>query len=118
LVRQDREHWSSNYLGAFALLAGSHWRRPSENEARLYPRARRSTPAVDVPRRRCPRRRRVQLAAAWNLLATGNEALRQRMNGASTSFSCAADRARDPETESADVLVQSRPASTDARSLL
>jgi hypothetical protein len=79
---KDREHWSSNYLGAFALLSGSHWARAElENEARLYLAGQTLDPRLSTSHSGAARGAgRVQLAAAWNLLATGNEALRQRMN--------------------------------------
>jgi hypothetical protein len=79
---KDREHWSSNYLGAFALLSGSHWARAElENEARLYLAGQTLDPRLSTSHSGAARGAgRVQLAATWNLLATGNEALRQRMN--------------------------------------
>jgi hypothetical protein len=78
---KDRQHWSSNYLGAFAQLTGAHWARQElENEARLYLAGQtidpqRSTSGAGAPRGTG----RTQLAATWMLLVTGDPALRQRM---------------------------------------
>jgi hypothetical protein len=79
---KDREHWSSNYLGAFALLTGSHWARAElENEARLYLAGQTIDPKLSTSYAGAARGAgRTALAAAWSLLATGNETLRQRMN--------------------------------------
>ena len=79
---KDRQHWSSNYLSAFALLTGSHWaRRELENEARLFLAGqtldqRYSTSSSGAPRGAG----RTMLAAAWNLCVSGDERLRARMD--------------------------------------
>lgn len=79
---KDREHWSSNYLGAFALLSGAHWaRRELENEARLYLAGQTIDPALSTSHAGAARGAgRTALAASWIVLATGDEALRTRMN--------------------------------------
>lgn len=79
---KDREHWSSNYLGAFALLTGAHWaRRELENEARLYLAGQTLDPSLSTSHAGAARGAgRTGLAASWNVLATGNDALRQRMS--------------------------------------
>ncbi|HEX5052164.1 MAG TPA: hypothetical protein VFZ65_10360 [Planctomycetota bacterium] len=78
---KDRQHWSDNYLGAYALLSGSHWARLElDNEVRIYlagqtTDARHATSGAGAPRGAG----RTELAASWMLLATGSEELRQRM---------------------------------------
>ena len=79
---KDRQHWSSNYLGAFAQLTGAHWaRRELAHEAQLYlsgqtVRRGLSTSGAGAPRGAG----RTLLAACWIYLATGNEDVKQRMN--------------------------------------
>ncbi len=78
---KDREHWSSNHLGAFALLSGAHWAiRELENEARLYRAGQTLDPQHSTsgpgPARAAGR---TQLAATWMWLATGDAALRARI---------------------------------------
>ena len=79
---KDRQHWSSNYLSAYALLTGAHWaRRELENEARLFLAgqtiaARHSTSSSGAPRGAG----RTMLAAAWNLCVSGDDRLRARMD--------------------------------------
>ena len=79
---KDREHWSNNYLAAFALLTGAHWARQElQNEVRLYLAgqtldSKYSTSNAGVPRGAG----RTALAAAWTLLVTGDAALRERMD--------------------------------------
>ncbi len=79
---KDRQHWSSNYLSAYALMTGAHWaRRELENEARLFLAgqtldARRTTSNTGAPRGAG----RTMLAAAWNLCVSGDERLRARMD--------------------------------------
>ncbi len=79
---KDREHWSSNYLSAFALLTGAHWARAElQNEARLYVAGQTVDPKLTTSGIGAPRGGgRTELAAAWNLLVTGDEALRARMH--------------------------------------
>ncbi len=78
---KDRQHWSSNYLGAFALLTGAHWARQElENETRLYLAGQTIDPGRSTSGAGAPRGTgRTQLAATWMLLVTGDPALRQRM---------------------------------------
>jgi hypothetical protein len=79
---KDRQHWSSNYLSAYALMTGAHWaRRELENEARLFLAgqtldARYSTSTSGAPRGAG----RTMLAAAWNLCVSADERLRARMD--------------------------------------
>lgn len=79
---KDREHWSNNYLGAFALLTGSHWARLElRNEARLYRSGQTLAPERSTSGAGAPRGAgRTQLAACWMLLATGDAALRERID--------------------------------------
>ena len=79
---KDREHWSNNYLGAFALLTGSHWaRRELENEVRLYLSGQTVDPQFSTSGAGAPRGAgRVALSSTWMLLATGDEALLRRIN--------------------------------------
>ncbi len=79
---KDREHWSSNHLAAFALLTGAHWARAElANEARLYVAGQTIEPGWSTSNAGAPRGAgRTALAAAWNLLATDDAALRARMN--------------------------------------
>lgn len=78
---KDRQHWSSNHLAAYALLTGAHWARLElENEARLYLAGQTTDPKFTTSGSGAPRGAgRTLLAAAWNLCATGDERLRQRM---------------------------------------
>ncbi len=79
---KDRQHWSSNYLGAFAQLTGAHWaRRELLWETQLFLSGQtvapsKSTSGTDAPRGAG----RTLLAACWMLLCTGDEALLQRMH--------------------------------------
>ncbi|MBL8751033.1 MAG: hypothetical protein JNK78_17870 [Planctomycetes bacterium] len=79
---KDREHWSSNYLGAFALLSGAHWaRRELENEARIYLAGETLDPRLSTSHSGAARGAgRTTLAATWMALSTGNLALLQRMS--------------------------------------
>jgi hypothetical protein len=79
---KDREHWSSNTLGAFALLTGSHWAREElRNEGRLYRAGQTLDPRFSTSHAGAPRGAgRTALAAAWNVLATGDERLAARMD--------------------------------------
>jgi hypothetical protein len=79
---KDRQHWSSNYLAAYALLTGAHWaRRELENEARLYLAGQTLDPQLTTSNSGAPRGAgRTMLAAAWNLCVTDDERLRQRMD--------------------------------------
>lgn len=79
---KDRQHWSSNYLGAFAQLTGAHWaRRELAHEVELFLSGEtidpnRSTSGTDAPRGAG----RTHLAACWMALVTGDAALVQRMH--------------------------------------
>jgi hypothetical protein len=79
---KDREHWSSLNLAAYALLTGSHWARAElANEARLYLAGQTIRDDLSTSHSGAPRGAgRTALSAAWNLLATGNQALRERMD--------------------------------------
>jgi hypothetical protein len=79
---KDRQHWSSNYLSAYALLTGAHWARLElANEARLYLAGQTLDPKFTTSNRGAPRGAgRVALTAAWNLCVTDNELLRERMD--------------------------------------
>ncbi|MEQ1634103.1 MAG: hypothetical protein ABL997_17120, partial [Planctomycetota bacterium] len=79
---KDRQHWSSNYLGAFAQLTGAHWaRRELMHEVQLFLSGEtiepgKSTSGTDAPRGAG----RTHLAGAWMYLATGDEALLARIH--------------------------------------
>jgi hypothetical protein len=79
---KDRQHWSSNYLGAFAQLTGAHWaRRELLHEVQLFLSGEtvepgKSTSGTDAPRGAG----RTHLAAAWMYLATGDSDLLARIN--------------------------------------
>lgn len=79
---KDREHWSSNSLGAFALLTGAHWaRRELQNEVQLYLGGETVDPGLSTSGSGAPRGAgRTELAACWMYLATGDEALAARMH--------------------------------------
>lgn len=79
---KDRQHWSSNHLGAFALLTGSHWARAElANEARLYLSGQTIDPAKSTSGPGAPRGAgRTLLAASWAYLATGDAQLLERIN--------------------------------------
>jgi hypothetical protein len=79
---KDREHWSSNYLGAFAQLTGAHWARAElQNEARLYLAGQTVVEGWSTSNAGAPRGAgRTALAASWQLLVTGDPALRARMD--------------------------------------
>ena len=78
---KDREHWSSNHLGAYALLTGEHWARDElANEARLYVAGQTVDPALSTSHAGAPRGSgRTELAATWAWLATGDPALLERI---------------------------------------
>jgi hypothetical protein len=79
---KDREHWSSNNLGAFALLTGAHWARAElQNEARLYLAGQTVTPHLSTSNSGPPRAGgRTELAACWIYLATGDQELFARVH--------------------------------------
>lgn len=83
---KDREHWSSNTLGAFALLTGAHWAREElRNEGRLYRGGQTLAPRFSTSHAGAPRGAgRTALAAAWNVLATDDRALAARMDARMT----------------------------------
>lgn len=78
---KDREHWSSNYLGAFAQLTGAHWARQElANEALLYLAGQTLDPKLTTSHAGATRGAgRTELAATWMYLCTGDEVLRERM---------------------------------------
>ena len=79
---KDRQHWSNNYLSAYALLTGAHWARLElENEARLYLAGQTLDPKHTTSTSGAPRGAgRVALSASWNLCVTDNQRLRERMD--------------------------------------
>jgi hypothetical protein len=79
---KDREHWSTNYLGAFAQLTGAHWaRRELENEVQLYLSGQTVDPQFSTSGAGAPRGAgRTALAACWLWLVTGDEELLRRMH--------------------------------------
>jgi len=79
---KDRQHWSDNYLGAFAQLTGAHWaRRELQNEVQLYLSGQTVDPALSTSGSDAPRGAgRTELAACWMYLATGDQDLLARMN--------------------------------------
>lgn len=79
---KDRQHWSSNYLGAYALLTGAHWARAElANEVNLYLAGQTTDPSLTTSGTDSPRGGgRTELAASWAWLCTGDEALKQRMH--------------------------------------
>jgi hypothetical protein len=79
---KDREHWSSNYICAFALLTGAHWARLElENEARLYLAGQTLDPELSTSNAGAPRGGgRTALAASWNLCVTDDRRLAERMD--------------------------------------
>ena len=79
---KDRQHWSSNFLGAFALLTGAHWARLElQNEVRLYLAGQTVDPRLTTSGPGAARGAgRTELAASWMWLATGDERLLARMN--------------------------------------
>lgn len=78
---KDRQHWSNNHLAAYALLTGAHWaRRELENEGRLYLAGQTLDERFTTSHSGAPRGAgRTLLAASWNLCATADERLRERM---------------------------------------
>lgn len=78
---KDRQHWSSNTLGAFALLTGAHWaRRELEHEITLFLAGQTLDPRFSTSSPGAPRGAgRTLLAASWMYLATGDARLRQRI---------------------------------------
>jgi hypothetical protein len=79
---KDREHWSTNTLGAYALLTGAHWaRRELQHEIQLYLAGQTTAPGLSTSGSGAPRGvGRTMLAACWLYLATGDEALLARMH--------------------------------------
>jgi hypothetical protein len=99
---KDRQHWSSNHLGAFALLTGSHWARAElANEARLFLAGETIDPKLSTSGAGAPRGAgRTLQAAAWAYLATGDERLRQRIHDRLDQVHLPAWSTRDlPETQ-------------------
>ncbi len=79
---KDRQHWSSNYLGAYALLTGAHWARLElANEVELYLSGQTTRPDKSTSGPGAPRGAgRTLLAATWMWLATGDARLLARIN--------------------------------------
>ncbi len=108
---KDRQHWSSNYLSAFALLTGAHWaRRELENEARLYLAGQTLAPALSTSRSGAPRGAgRTMLAAAWNLCVSGDERLRERMDRRTEQVHVPAWSSRDTGPQRVRPMAVNRP---------
>lgn len=79
---KDRQHWSTNHLGAFAQLTGAHWaRRELSHEVQLYLSGQTVDPVRSTSGAGAPRGAgRTLLAATWLWLATGDQDLLRRMN--------------------------------------
>jgi hypothetical protein len=79
---KDREHWSTNYLGAFAQLTGAHWARLElANEVQLYLSGQTVRPDLTTSGAGAPRGAgRTELAACWLWLLTGDTALLARID--------------------------------------
>ena len=79
---KDREHWSTNTLGAFAQLTGAHWaRRELQNDITLYLAGQTIRPDLSTSFAGAPRGvGRTEQSATWMYLATGDAELLQRMN--------------------------------------
>jgi hypothetical protein len=78
---KDREHWSTNLIGAHALLTGAHWARLElANEVQLFLAGETLDPRLSTshvgPARGAGR---TLLAGCWLWLVTGDDELRQRM---------------------------------------
>jgi hypothetical protein len=78
---KDREHWSTNNLGAFAQLTGAHWaRRELQNDVQLYLAGQTLAPDLSTSHGGAPRGiGRTEQSASWMYLATGDQDLLQRM---------------------------------------
>jgi hypothetical protein len=78
---KDRQHWSTNYTAAFALLTGSHGiRRELENEVQLFLAGETLDPRHTTSHSGAPRGAgRTLLAGCWLYLCTGDAELLQRM---------------------------------------
>ena len=79
---KDRQHWSSNLLGGFALLTAAPWARLElENEARLVLAGETVTPGLSTSGPDAPRAvGRTLLAATWGYLVTGDQQLLARLH--------------------------------------
>lgn len=79
---KDREHWSNNYLAAYALLTGAHWARAElQNEVRLYLAGETLRPELSTSHMGAARGAgRTAQAAAWMALVTGDAELCARMD--------------------------------------
>lgn len=79
---KDRQHWSTNYLGAYALLTGSHWARTElANDAQLYLAGQTVAPGLSTSGAGAPRGAgRTLQSAVWIYLATGNQDVLARIN--------------------------------------
>ena len=108
---KDRQHWSSNHLGAFALLSGAHWaRRELQHEIQLYLSGQTLDPAKSTSGAGAPRGAgRTLLAATWMYLATGDERLLRRMNERLDRVHWPQWQGRDGEPEAVRPFVVSKP---------
>ena len=79
---KDRQHWSSNHIGAFAQLTGAHWaRRELAHEVQLYLSGETTSPSKSTSGSDAPRGAgRTQLAACWLYIVTGDDALKARID--------------------------------------
>ncbi|MCU0865715.1 MAG: hypothetical protein MUC36_18165 [Planctomycetes bacterium] len=113
---KDREHWSNNYLGAFAQLTGAHWARAElQNEARLYVAGQTVTAGWSTSNAGAPRGAgRTALSASWMLLVTGDAALRARMDARLQQVYHAQWRGRELPAERVRTMAANDP---DARML-
>ena len=108
---KDRQHWSSNYLSAYALLTGSHWaRRELQNEARLFVAGQTIDPRYSTSSSGAPRGAgRTMLAAAWNLCVSGDPRLRARMEQRTDEVHLQQWSGRDLAPERVRPMAVSRP---------
>lgn len=79
---KDRQHWSTNYLGAYTLLTGAHWaRRELQNDVQLYLAGQTIRPGLSTSGGGAARGAgRTLQSACWMYLATGDQDLLRRMN--------------------------------------
>lgn len=79
---KDREHWSTNVMGAYTQLTGAHWARVEmEHEITSYLAGQTTDPRFSTSGAGAPRGAgRTALAACWLYLCTGNQALLARIH--------------------------------------
>jgi hypothetical protein len=79
---KDREHWSTNTLGAYAQLTGAYWARHElQNDIQLYLAGQTIGRNLSTSFAGAPRGiGRTEQSATWMYLATGSIELLQRMN--------------------------------------